>query len=184
MKQFLTILIAMTISAQSLVFVPSVYAEAPEAGGAGLLAMHQPKIDTRTEQLRSFLASFESPLADSADHFISEADRLDLDWRLVAAIAGVESTFGRHIPHNSYNGWGWGVFTGQQDGIHFKNWDDGITQVSEGLRYNYINKGAVTLDQIGRRYAASPAWSWKVRFFLNKIEAFVPTRPDQLDITI
>lgn len=184
MKQFLTILITIALSAGMFISAPFVHAEAPEAGSAGLLAFHQAKIDTRADRLRNFLISFDSPLTDSADHFVAEADRLQLDWRLVAAIAGVESTFGKHIPYNSYNGWGWGVFTGQQDGIHFKSWEHGITQVSEGLRYTYVDKGAVTLDQIGRRYAASPTWSWKVRFFLNKIEAFVPSRPQQLDITI
>lgn len=184
MKQFLTILIGIALVAGVLSTAPSANAEAPEAGSAGLLAFHQPKVDTRADQLRSFLASFDSPLTDSADHFVAEADRLGLDWKLVAAIAGIESTFGKHIPYNSYNGWGWGVFTGQQDGIHFKNWGDGITKVSEGLRYNYIDKGARSIEQIGRIYAASPAWSWKVRFFLNKIEAFAPTRPNQLDITI
>lgn len=184
MKQFRTILIAITLSAGICISAPSVHAEAPEAGSAGLLAFHQTKLDTRADRLRNFLISFDSPLAESADHFVAEADRLQLDWRLVAAIAGVESTFGKHVPYNSYNGWGWGIFTGQQDGVHFKNWKHGITEVSEGLRYNYINKGAVTLDQIGRIYAASPAWSWKVRFFVDKIESFAPTRPQQLDITI
>lgn len=184
MKPFLTILISIALIAGALHTAPSAQAEAPETGSAGILALHQPKIDTRPDRLRSFLASFDSPLTDSADHFVAEADRLSLDWKLVAAIAGIESTFGKHIPYNSYNGWGWGVFTGEKDGIHFKNWEDGITQVSEGLRYNYMNKGAVTIEQIGRIYAASPAWSWKVRFFLDKIEAFAPTRPSQLDITI
>ena len=184
MKQILTILLGITLSLGALFAAPTVRAAERETGSAGILAFHQPVVDTRADQLRSFLASFDSPLTDSADHFVAEADRLQLDWKLVAAIAGIESTFGKHIPHNSYNGWGWGVFTGQQDGIHFKDWNDGITKVSEGLRYNYIDKGAVTIEQIGRIYAASPAWSWKVRFFLTKIEAFAPTRPSQLDITI
>ena len=30
-----------------------------------------------------------------------------LDYRLVPAISGVESTFGKHIPDNSYNAYGW-----------------------------------------------------------------------------
>jgi hypothetical protein len=140
--------------------------------------------DARVAKLRAYLETHASPLADEAEHFVAEADRLGLDWKLVAAIAGVESTFGKFIPRNSYNGWGWGIFTGASDGIHFKDWRDGITTVSEGLRYRYIDKGATSIEQIGRIYAASPAWSTKVRFFLTQIEDYVPTRVEHLAVTI
>ena len=142
------------------------------------------KEDTRVTHLKNYLESHNSPLSDSAGHFVSEADRLGLDWKLVAAIAGVESTFGKRIPANSYNGWGWAVFTGTSDGKHFKDWNDGITQVSEGLRYRYIDRGANSIEQIGRIYAASPVWSTKVRFFLQKIETFEPSRVEHLAVTI
>lgn len=182
MKLIMLILFSLIIGA----FAPTsiVVAVEFEAGSAADLALNRSQPDERVEQLRNFLASHDSPLTDAAGHFVAEADRLNLDWKLVAAIAGVESTFGRHIPTNSYNAWGWGVFTGTTDGIHFKDWKDGITQVSEGLRYNYIDRGAETVEQIGRIYAASPTWSQKVRFFLGKIDQFVPSRPDQLAVTI
>lgn len=140
--------------------------------------------DSRINKLKSYLKTHDSPLVDDADHFVAEADRLGLDWKLVAAISGVESTFGKRIPRNSYNGWGWAIFTGQSDGKHFADWKDGITQVSEGLRYKYIDKGATSIEQIGRIYAASPTWSQKVHFFLNKIENFFPTGVDHLAVTI
>ncbi len=140
--------------------------------------------DSRTEHLKLFLESYDSPFAHKAATFINEADEHELDWKLVAAIAGVESTFGKHIPTNSYNAWGWGIFTGQNDGIHFADWEDGISEVSEGLKKNYIDRGAVTLDQIGRRYAASGTWTMKVRFFLDKIENFVPASPELLEVSI
>lgn len=140
--------------------------------------------DPRITKLQNYLEMHASPLADEAGHFVTEADRLGLDWKLVAAIAGVESTFGKHVPRNSYNGWGWGIFTGASDGIHFASWKDGITTVSEGLKYKYIDKGATSVEQIGRIYAASPAWSYKVRFFLEKIEDYAPTRVEHLAVTI
>lgn len=140
--------------------------------------------DSRVKKLKSYLKTHDSPLVDEADHFVTEADRLGLDWKLVAAISGVESTFGKRIPRNSYNGWGWAIYTGQSDGKHFVDWKDGITQVSEGLRYKYIDRGAVSIEQIGRIYAASPTWSQKVHFFLNKIENFSPIGVDHLAVTI
>lgn len=166
-----------------LIGVTPAYAQAV-ADPAASLAMHVIKADPRVRLLEAYLTSHSSPLIDSAGHFVAEADRLKLDWKLVAAISGVESTFGKHIPTGSFNAWGWAVFTGQSWGASFSSWNDGITQVSEGLKYNYIDRGAETVEQIGRIYAASPAWPWKVRFFLSEIEGFVPKNPQQLDITI
>lgn len=167
-----------------LVILPKPVRAVEEFNAAAQLRTQVVNEDSRVAKLRKFLASHNSPLSEEAAHFVAEADRLNLDWRLVAAIAGVESTFGKFIPANSYNGWGWGVFTGQQDGIHFDSWKDGITQVSEGLRLKYIDKGATTIEAIGHIYAASGAWPWKVRFFLNQIEDFQPKRTTELDITI
>ncbi|MBI3576879.1 hypothetical protein HY086_02490 [Candidatus Gottesmanbacteria bacterium] len=141
-------------------------------------------MDKRVTKLTAYLASHDSPLTAQAGHFIFEADKNDLDWKLVAAISGVESTFGKHTPAGSFNGWGWGIPTGAQWGVAFKNWKDGITAVSEGLRKNYVNKGATTIEQIGRIYAASPAWSWKVHFFLDQIEAFAPASSRTLSVEL
>lgn len=160
-----------------------VYAVQKEAGSAGELAV-LPKImpDKRIETLRSYLATHNSPLVPEAKYFVKEADRLGLDWRLVAAIAGTESTFGKHIPQASYNGWGWGIPTGASSGIAFTNWKHAITTVSVGLRYNYVDRGARTVDQMGKKYAASPAWSTHVKYFMQKIMAHKPTKPSQLEL--
>ena len=180
-KLFFTLIIALVASALK---PTAIMASDPEADAAATLVAHAPKTDERIVLLRDFLSTHNSPMVGVAGHFVSEADRLEMDWKLVAAIAGVESTFGKHIPTNSYNAWGWGVFTGTNDGVHFKNWADGITQVSEGLRYNYMDKGATTIESVGRIYAASPRWANSVRFFINKIESFAPTNPDLLSVTI
>lgn len=156
-----------------------------EAGSTAQLASFDPLlVDERIAQLQAFLHSYNSPLEREAVAFIQEADRYSLDWRLVVAIAGTESTFGKHIPSGSYNAWGWGIPTGAQSGIGFESWTEGISTVSEGLRKNYINRGAQTIEQIGRIYAASPAWAGHVRFFINKLNTFTPTDSDFLDVTI
>ncbi len=179
MKNTLLILIAFLLYGLLAQPVMAVTAEASAQPSLGISGP-----DARVTKLRAYLETHNSPLADVADHFVAEADRLGLDWKLVAAISGVESTFGKHIPNNSYNGWGWAIYTGQSDGRHFTDWKNGITVVSEGLKYNYMDKGAITIEQIGRIYAASPLWSSKVRFFLAKIEGFAPTRAEHLAVTI
>ena len=182
------VILAFVVGIFSLTFeagqAQPVMAATPVADAAASLVMAEAKPDARVAQLEAYLASHNSPMTQAAGHFVAEADRLDLDWRLVAAIAGAESTFGKHVPAGSYNGWGWGIPTGAQSGIAFKDWEAGITTVSEGLRKNYINRGAVTVEQIGRIYAASPRWASNVRFFLNKIEEFTPRGSQLLAVTI
>lgn len=166
-------------------FPSSSFAASNEAGSAGTLASFAPLlVDKRVSHLQAFLQTYNSPLASHAVTFIREADKHNMDWRFVAAISGVESTFGKHIPPGSYNAWGWGIPTGAQSGIGFDNWDDGIATVTKGLKKNYINKGAVSFQQIGSIYAASPFWASHVEYFMDKITNFVPSNKDLLEITI
>lgn len=182
MKQTLFILLSIIIMGMTPQTVMAQRAPMAEASAQP----HVPTAisDNRVTKLKAYLELHNSPMSADAEHFITEADRLKMDWKLVAAIAGVESTFGKHVPANSYNGWGWAIFTGQKDGRHFDGWKDGITVVSEGLRYNYMDKGLITIEQMGMRYAASPTWSVKVRYFLQKIEDFDPTGVEHLAVTI
>ena len=185
MKQKLLFAIMLLLAVASLpaarVFAVS------EAGSAAMLALNQSDTasDTRVQRLHDFLASYNSPLADEAKTFVDQADKNNIDWKLVAAIAGVESTFGKEIPTGSYNAWGWGVFTGAQDGVHFKDWADGIAQVSEGIRKNYMDRGAKDVYDIGWIYAANgDSWNAHVAYFIDKLDAFQPTEVAQLPVSI
>lgn len=122
--------------------------------------------DYRVENLRKFLQKYDSPLAAYAQDFVTYADDNGLDYRLVASISGVESTFGKRIPFNSYNAYGWanGKFS-------FNSWPESIGIVSETLKLKYIDKGAVSITQIARRYAPpSLTWGTKVKHFEGKID--------------
>lgn len=130
--------------------------------------------DYRVENLRNFLNKYNSPLSPYADLFVASADQYDLDYRLVPAITGVESTFGKHIPENSYNAYGWA-----NGDYSFISWEDSITHVSKILRINYINRGADSIPEIARIYAPpSNTWGRNVSFFINKID----TLPFNFDI--
>lgn len=122
--------------------------------------------DYRVITLKKYLEIHNSPLTDSAEHFVAYADKYQLDWRMVAAISGVESTFGKRIPKNSYNAYGW-----NNGNYYFESWEDSIEVVSKTLRQKYYNRGAVTINQIARRYAPpSTSWAWKVEYFMNEID--------------
>ncbi|MDO8498378.1 MAG: hypothetical protein Q7S44_01155 [bacterium] len=133
-------------------------------------------LDRRAQILQAYLTKYNSPLQYHAQDFIDAANTYNLDWRLVAAISGVESTFGKFVPggsgtpYSSYNGWGWGVYGTQA--IYFKSWREGIFTVSAGLRINYLNKGLTDPLAMNRVYAASPAWGGHVNYFLADMKKF------------
>lgn len=127
------------------------------------------KLDYRAEILSNYLAKYNSPLQYHAQDFIDAADTYQLDWKMMPAIAGVESTFGKFIP-GGYNGWGWGVYGTQA--IYFTSWRDAIFTISKGLREGYLDKGLSDPYSMNRVYAASPTWGMKVSYFMNDIEQF------------
>jgi len=92
--------------------------------------------DPRVIAMRKFLADYNSPMYPYADVFVYEADKTGLDWRLVASISGVESGFGKVIPLNTNNAWGW---KGGPNGTwsSFATWKEGISTVTNGLAYGY-----------------------------------------------
>lgn len=140
--------------------------------------------DRRVKILSEYLDSHSSPLASSANEFVEQADRYEVDWKLVAAISGVESTFGHKIPNSSYNAWGWGVYG--TNVIYFTSFAEGIETISRGLRQDYMNRsGAQDVYQIGSIYAASPTWASRVTHLMEKIEAFAFDNPTvSLSLTI
>lgn len=123
----------------------------------------------RTLALYTFLDKFNSPLKFHAQVFVEQTNKYDLDYRLLVAIAGVESTFGREIPYNSYNAWGWGIYGNNI--IRFSSYPEAIAVISKSLREDYINNWeAKNIYQMGQFYAASPTWAQRVVYFMGKIE--------------
>lgn len=132
--------------------------------------------DTRVRILKDFLAQYNSPLASSAQTFIKAADKYNLDWRLVASISGVESTFAQQLPSNSYNAWGWGIYG--DNAIYFSSYDEAIETISKSLREKYMDQWkAQDVYQIGSFYAASEMWPYRVAYFMNKINDFATSNP-------
>ena len=169
----------------ALSFLPFFQKQAEGNGGAegpkNKVEITFKKLDLQAEILAEYLASYNSPLQYHAQDFIDAARVYNLDWKLVPAIAGVESTFGKFIP-GGYNGWGWGVYGTQA--IYFNSWREGIFTVSKGLKENYINKGLTDPLSMNRIYAASPHWVGKVTYFMNDLEKFAASYEEQNNVAI
>lgn len=162
------------------------FAEVVTAGSSAVIKFDlqyliKKKSDLRLKKLSGYLKSKKSPLADYSDFFIDKADEYGLpDWRLVPAITGVESSFGKAIPYNSYNAYGW------NNGVYnFNNWPESIEVVTKTLKEKYINRGLDTPEKIMHVYAPpSTTWSGKVYFFMSEIEKFSVSEISELEITI
>lgn len=137
-------------------------------------------LDPRAMILRDYLGRYDSPLKNHAQDFIEAADLYQLDWKLVPAIAGVESTFGKYPVGK--NAWGWGVYGDQA--ILFPTWKQGIYTVTRGLKEGYLDRGLTNPYAMNRVYAVSPAWGWKVSYFMNDLENFAKSRQSVLEASL
>lgn len=95
-------------------------------------------------------------LRDSSERFYPL--EWNIDPRLIVAIAGAESTFGKNIcvQFNAWN-WFWGGTCQQSP---FASWERGIEVVSKFMRLSYLNKGRDTIPLIRQKYCASGCQNW------------------------
>ena len=67
-------------------------------------------LDSRAAQMRTILTKYNSPMIGLENILIRTAEEYGLDWTLLAAIAGTESSFGKHMPGDCINPYGWGIY--------------------------------------------------------------------------
>ncbi|MBU0708654.1 glucosaminidase domain-containing protein [Patescibacteria group bacterium] len=153
----------------------SLYAALPDRGS--VLGHFVVSEDTREIILRDYLQNRNSPMVESARDFIRAADKYQLPWTLLPAIAGKESGFGKAIPRDSFNPFGWGVFTGQQSGVEFSSWNDSIYAVAMGIRERYFDRGLNTPELMEPHYAPpSPGkghpWLFDVTYIMEELKSW------------
>lgn len=128
-------------------------------------------LEERAQQIDALLESYDSPLAGYGKKFVLEAQKNDIDWRLLAAISGVESTFGRHAckkAKNSFLGYG-------SCKIDFKSVDDAIEKVSASLGGNNENtahhyEGKNTIQILKKYNSVIPTYASKVIRIMKMID--------------
>ena len=105
-----------------------------------------------------------APLSEYAEKFVEVANKYNLDYRLLPAIATVESSGGKNN-FRKYNAWGWGS-------KGFTSFEEGIEVVGRGLKNNYIDKGRDTVEEIAPIYCPPNYKNWAkgVNQFMLEIE--------------
>ena len=123
--------------------------------------------DDRAERLAKFLAAKGSPLAADATALVQIADKYNLDWKLLPAISGVESTFGLAVPAGSYNPYGW-----NNGKFRFKNLSAASDDDANEIKTRWGTSSEITPWKIGPGYAASPTWASRVTFYMKMIAQY------------
>lgn len=111
------------------------------------------------EQIEACLKRYGSPMAPYAQNIADAARRHNVNPALIIAIAGVESSFGKHAP--GCNAWGWG-------GKRWSSWPEAIEDYTQSLSQKYLRR-CRTIEDINRRYCPNRRWSSKVRHFYSQI---------------
>ncbi|HAI22481.1 TPA: hypothetical protein DCP77_02060 [Candidatus Collierbacteria bacterium] len=84
--------------------------------------------DARPEIIRQYLNKYGSPLEPYSDLIVQLSDQYNFDYRWLVAIAQQESGLCLHIPENSFNCWGWGIYGDKV--TRFDNYEDALRRIS------------------------------------------------------
>ncbi len=180
MKKIITIILIILFAA---ITAKSAYAKESISASSAVLARNEnfdARNDMRAKALENVFKKYNSPLVSEAKAYVELADKHGIDWKLLPAISGLESSFGVHLMPNSYNAYGWGG-----GHIYFESWSDGIDKILASLKKNYYNRGADTVYEIAPIYAESKTWAPRVTSFMNMIESELERlNNEELPITI
>lgn len=103
---------------------------------------------------------------------VAQADQYSLDWKLIPAIAGVESNFEKAGNTSDFNAWG---FMCGPRPCRFASFREAIEKVAKtlgtGKAYAEFRKTG-SIEVLARKYNyASPSdWTTKVNHFMGSIE--------------
>ncbi len=120
------------------------------------------KDDSRAIVIANFLERYNSPLKPY-DHygtiFVTIADKYEIDFRLLPAIAMQESNLCKKIPQNSYNCLGFGIYGDLT--TKFNSYEANFERAAKILSEIYIkHDGRLTPEDIEKKYTPPSKGSW------------------------
>lgn len=126
--------------------------------------------DNRPYIVENFLK--DTPLEPYSGEIVSTADKYQLDYRLIPAIAMKETGGGKAAPSGSFNAWGF-----ENGKTIFASWESAIESVGKTLKTRYADKGLITPDQIMPIYAPPQVftggkWAKDINHYFSKMESF------------
>lgn len=115
--------------------------------------------DARPEIIRQYLNKYESPLEPYANLIVELSDQYNFDYRWLVAIAQQESGLCLHIPENSYNCWGWGIYGDKV--TRFDSYESALRKITPQFTEIFL-KGAHSKDpmEVMKTYTPPSDGSW------------------------
>lgn len=125
--------------------------------------------DIRIELVANFFQKYNPELIPFAQKVVDSADKYDLDFRLVPAIAMQESNLCKKAPKDTFNCWGFGIYG--KNVKKFKSYSNAIDAVTKTLASDYRQQGLITPEQIMKKYTPQSRGSWAkgVSHFMNQL---------------
>lgn len=128
-------------------------------------------VDARAKIIENFFKGYNCPLAALAENFVAAADKYQLNFRLLPAIAMQESNGGKKVIDNSHNPFGYGIYGKMV--IKFSSWEEAIDRVGRALKEDYIKQGLTTPELIMIKYTppsvGSGTWAKGVSSFMSEL---------------
>ncbi|MEK7188407.1 MAG: hypothetical protein AAB685_00980 [Patescibacteria group bacterium] len=145
-----------------------IYASLP--AGTSTIASEIVLADARPEIIKRYLSYWNSPLGPYAKTLVEISDKYQLDFRLLTAIAQQESNLCKKIPAETFNCWGWGIHS--EGTLGFSSFEQGIEEVSKGLREEYLNRGYLSIEEIMSKYTplSNGSWAYGVSKFMSEMQ--------------
>lgn len=127
--------------------------------------------DVRAEKIDQYFKSYNMPLAGYGQKMVEVADKNDIDWRLIPALAVIESTGGKFACKKvTFSAFGWGSCK-----INFKSYDQAINDLGSHLGGNKPNtsryyEGKDTKGILAKYNSVIPNYTAKVMNVMDAIE--------------
>ncbi len=122
-------------------------------------------------EIDAYLQRKQSPMAGVGSALVDYSRQYNVDPRLVIAISGAETTFGRHLCADN-NAWNWFHHRNCAQSP-FENYPQGAERVTRFMRLSYLNRGYTTIELIRYKYCTSGCENW-----ISLVTAFHDEMPE------
>ena len=125
------------------------------------------------QEIDGYLQRKQSPMAGVGSALSDYSRQYNVDPRLIIAISGAETTFGRHLCADN-NAWNWFHHRNCAQSP-FENYPQGAERVTRFMRSSYLNRGYTTIELIRYKYCTSGCENW-----ISLVSAFHNEMPENL----
>jgi len=122
--------------------------------------------DNNVARAEAILSKYSSPFSGLGYILVQKTEECGGDFRVLLAIAGNESGFGR-IPYKSYNPFGY------LNGVQYSGWEESLSVLSCKIAQQYLVPCNNSPECIVRKYAGpsddKDKWVRNINWFINQI---------------